>query len=302
MQPMFHQDKVRKISILIISESTDPASNNIKNSILKQSKWEEINTFDKNPVYQHQEYKNLKMITINDRKITHENLDIELKEKLNIKPDHAIFISKHTSKTGEPTLTTHPIGNYGKAEFGGQNKTLVLSSPKLMSQLLRIIKTNSKKAQTYHKVCFEATHHGPYLNIPSLFVEVGSTEEEWNNKKPVEIIANSVLELLNQYYNEKNFLKEIPTIIGLGGGHYAPRFTDVALERNVAFGHMIPKYQIDAGNIDEEMFEKAIQATPEVSGVYIHRKSLKKSQVTEYKNWFEQRGIPPISSKDLPSL
>ena len=299
---MFHPNKVRKISVLIISESTDPASNNIKNSILKKSKWEEINTFNKNPVYQHQEYTNLKMITINDRKITHENLDIEIKEKLKISPNHVIFISKHTSKTGEPTLTTHPIGNYGGAEFGGQSKTLVLSSPKLMSQLLRIIKKNSKKEQIYHKVCFEATHHGPYLNIPSLFAEVGSTEKEWNNNKPVEIIANSVLELLDQYYNDKNFLKDTPTILGLGGGHYAPRFTDVALEKNVAFGHMIPKYQIDAGNINEEMFEKAIQATPEISGVYIHKKSLKKSQVTEYKNWFEKRGIPPISSKDLPGL
>ena len=62
---------------------------------------------------------------------------------------------------------------------------------------------------------------------------------------------------------------------------------------------MIPTYQIDAGIINDEMFEKALNATPNVKGVYIHKKELKKSQVTQYRKWFEERGIPVISSKDL---
>ena len=48
----------------------------------------------------------------------------------------------------------------------------------------------------------------------------------------------------------------------------------------------------------EEMIEKALKKTPDVKGVYIHKKSMKKSQVTEYKNWFEAKGIKVFSSKD----
>jgi len=171
-----------------------------------------------------------------------------------------------------------------------------------MTQLLRILNKNAKKEKLYHKVCFEVTHHGPYLNIPTMYIEVGSTEEEWKKQKPAEIVAKSTLELLGQYRCEEDMTDEVPVLLGVGGGHYAPRFTDVVLEKNVAFGHMIPRYHIDAGNIDDEMFEKSLQATPNAKAVYFHRKSLKKSQIREYKEWFENRGIPAISSKDLPDL
>jgi len=290
------------MTVLIISSSIDPASTNIKKSLLKQANWEEIDTFNKNTVYRHSKMKDIIIITINDRKITHENLDTEIEEKLGIKPRQAIFISRHTSKTGKPTLTTHPIGNYGEAQFGGKAKTLCTSSPRLMAYLLRLIKKNAKQTQLEHQICLEVTHHGPHMSVPSLFVEVGSTEEEWKKQKPADTIAKSIIELLNSYHYEEDFKDDIPVLLGIGGGHYAPRFTDVVFEKKAAFGHMIPRYHIDAGNIDGEMFEKAINATPNVKAVYLHRKSLKKAQIREYRQWFEERGIPAISSKELQDL
>ena len=290
------------MTVLIISSTRDPASTNIKKVLLKQTNWEEIDTFNKNIVYRHSNMKDIIIITINGRKIMHENLDKEVEEKLGIKPKQAIFISRHTSETGKPTLTTHPIGNYGEAQFGGKTKTLCKSSPRLMTHLLRLMKKNAKQTQLEHQICQEVTHHGPYISIPSLFIEVGSTEEEWKKQKPAEIIAKSILELLNLYHYEEDLPNDIPILIGIGGGHYAPRFTDVALEKKVAFGHMIPRYHIDAGNIDGEMFEKALQATPNVKAVYLHRKSLKKAQIGEYRQWFENKGIPAISSKELLDL
>jgi len=293
---------VRHITVLIISSNFDPASVNIKNHLLKQTNWEEINSFNQNSVYQNEELKNIIIITINDRKITHENLEKEVKDKLGINPKQAIFISRHTSKTGEPTLTVHPIGNYGTAEFGGKNKTLVKSSPKIMTNLLRILNQKAIQEKLYHKICFEVTHHGPYMNIPTLFIEVGSNKEEWVKNKPAEVVAKSLVEHLKKYLYEEDMPKETPAILGIGGGHYAPRFTDVALEKNVAFGHMIPKYQIEEGNIDDAMLEQSIEKTPNIKGVYFHRKSLKKSQIREYKQWFDQKDIPMISSKELVDL
>lgn len=293
---------MRQISVLIVSSSEDQASTNIKNSLLEQTTWKEHDIFFETSVYQHTKMNDVIIVTIPDKKIRHENIDKEVEANLKIKPRLAIFLSRHRSKMGEPTLTVHPIGNYGDAEFGGKPRTLIPSAPKFMTHFLRLIKKNLQVTNLAYQVCYEVTHHGPYLEIPTVFAEVGSTEAQWREKEPARIIAQSLLELLSKYHYEEDFPKDIPVLIGIGGGHYAPRFTDIIFEKKVAFGHMIPTYQIDAGNIDEEIIEKALQQTPDVEGIYLNKKALKKSQVSEYKQLFESKGIQVVSSKDLPDL
>ena len=290
------------MTVLIIASSEDPASTNIKNSLLEQTTWEEHGTFYDSPIFRHVSMNNLVIVTIPDKKIRHENIDIEVHEQLHIDPKIAIFLSRHRSKMGEPTLTVHPIGNFADAEFGGQPKTLVPCAPRMMTHLLRLIKKNLQPTDLDYQVCYEVTHHGPFLKVPSLFVEVGSTEIQWQQKEPASIIATSLLELLTTYQYEDEFPKDIPVLLGIGGGHYAPRFTDVAFQKNAAFGHMIPSYHIDSGVIDWTMIEQAIHATPNIHGVYLHKKALKKSQVTQYKLLFSDHDIPVVSSEELPVL
>lgn len=290
------------MAVVIISSTVDPASTNIKNCLLEQSAWDEIDLFDNLPVFRHSKMEDILIVTIHDRKIMHENLDKEIEENLGIKPKQAIFISRHRSEMEKPSLTVHPIGNYGEAKFGGRPKTLVKSSPRLMTHLLRLIKKNMRQTDMDYHVCYEVTHHGPHLEIPTLFAEVGSTEKEWNKREPAKLIAQSIIELLEKYRYEEDIQDDSSVLLGIGGGHYAPRFTDVAFEKKAAFGHMIPSYHVEAGNIDSGIFKKAIEATPDVTAVYINKKALKKSQVTEYKQWFQDNGIPVISSKELPAL
>jgi D-aminoacyl-tRNA deacylase len=290
------------MTVLIISSSEDPASTNIKNSLLEQTSWEEHGTFYNTLVFRHTSMKNLIMVTIPDRKIRHENIDTEVHEQLQINPKIAIFLSRHRSKMGEPTLTVHPIGNFGNAEFGGRPKTIVPAAPRFMAHLLRLIKKHLESTYLEYKVCYEVTHHGPYLKIPTLFVEVGSTETQWQQKEPATIIATSLVELLTTYHYEEEFPQDIPVLLGVGGGHYAPRFTELAMQKKVAFGHMIPSYHIDSGTIDWTIIEQTIQATPNLHGVYLHKKALKKSQVTAFKKLFNDHGIPVISSSELPVL
>lgn len=293
---------MRQISVLIVSSLEDPASTNLKNSLLEKTTWKEHDTFSEAPVYHHTKMKDVIIVTIPDKKIRHENIDKEVEANLKIKPKLAIFLSRHRSKMGEPTLTVHPIGNYGDAEFGGKTRTLIQSAPRLMTHFLRLIKKNLEGTNLAYQVCYEVTHHGPYLEIPTVFAEVGSTETQWCEKEPAQIIAQSLLELLSKYHYEEDLPKDIPVLVGIGGGHYAPRFTDIVFEKKVAFGHMIPSYHIDAGNINDEMLQIALDKTPDVSGVYINKKSLKKSQVTEFKKWFENKGIDVVSSKELEDI
>jgi D-aminoacyl-tRNA deacylase len=290
------------MTVLIISSTEDPASTTIKNCLLEQATWEQYGTFYNAPVLRNRSMNNLVMVTIPDKKIRHENIDKEVQEQLHIDPKIAIFLSRHRSKMEEPTLTVHPIGNYNDAEFGGKPKTLVPCAPRMMTYLLRLIKKNLQPTGLDFQVCYEVTHHGPFLQIPTFFLEVGSTETQWRQKEPASIIAVSLLELLQTYQYEEDISNDIPVLLGIGGGHYAPRFTDVAFQKNVAFGHMVPSYHIESGAIDWTILQQAIQKTPDFFGVYLHKKALKKSQVTAYKQLFVDHDIPVLSSEELPML
>jgi D-aminoacyl-tRNA deacylase len=290
------------MTVLLISSSEDPASTHIKNSLLEQTSWEDQGVIYGAPILRHGSMHDIILVTIPDKKIRHENIDIELQELLRIDPQIAIFLSRHRSKTGVPTLTVHPIGNFNDAEFGGKPKTIVPCAPRMMTHLLRLIKKHLQQTNLKYKVCYEVTHHGPFLKTPTLFVEVGSTEIQWQQKEPASIIATSLVDLLTTYHYEEDFPNDIPVLLGIGGGHYAPRFTDVVFEKNAAFGHMIPSYHIDSGVIDWPIIQQTISATPDMQGVYLHKKALKKSQVTHYKQLLNNQNIPVISSDELPLL
>ena len=289
------------MTVLILSSTEDPASTNIKKFLLEIGSWKKFGEFFSHPAYLDENIDSL-ITTIDDLHIRHENIDKEAIEELNINVDLLIVVSRHKSKTGEPTLTTHPLGNFGEAKFGGRDRTFVKSSPKMMTELLRLLKKYAKLDNLYHQVSFEVTHHGPFVEVPALFVEVGSIEEEWRNERPARSVAKAVYELLSNYRSENDFPEEMPVLIGIGGGHYAPRFTDMALEKKVAFGHMIPSYQIEAGLIDEEIIRKCIEATPGFSGVYMHRKGMKKFEVRKFERMFEDMQIRVFRSADLSPL
>jgi len=287
---------------VIVSSTQDPASTNMKSTLLKESAWVENEMFFDSPTYKHQRLDDLYLITIPDKTIIHENLEDELKKNLNLEPTRLIFISRHRSKTGEPTLTTHPIGNYGAADFGGMEKTLTRSLPHEMARLLRIMKSRAKAEGLSHHVCYEVTHHGPYLKIPTLFAEVGSDEKEWQNLDACRVVALSVLEMLETESKSSSTEPTGTVLVGVGGGHYAPRFTDVCLTKKAAFGHMIPTYHIKTGIIDEEMLRKTLDATPNVRGIYLHKKAMKKSDVTYFKEISVQLDVPIVSSSEIPDL
>jgi D-aminoacyl-tRNA deacylase len=291
------------MSLVIVSSSEDPAGTNIKNSLLEKSLWVKTSvSFMNEPVYQHQRHRDVYLVTINDRTIRHENLDVEVEKTLVLRVDQMIYVSRHRSKTGEPTLTVHPVGNYNGADYGGKEKTLVPSSPRLMVELLRIIKKRVDDANLPYQVCYEVTHHGPYLRVPVFFTEVGSTETEWRRKEPAGVIAESLYELFDLYKYEKDTSHDTRVLVGIGGGHYAPRFTEIALKYKAAFGHMIPSYHIDTGVVDKDMVKQALMMTPDAAGVYLHKKALKKSQVSLFKKWLEELDTSIVSSKDLKPL
>ena len=277
------------MSRLLVCSERDLPSVNMKESLLSFHGWEDIGNDGTNSYIS---YGETVMVTIPDMHIYHEDLDKEV-ERFGVKVDDVIVMSKHSAKSGRAALTAHPIGNYHENEFGGRERSLVKASPALMSDALRRIVSLNDMEDT--QTCFEVTHHGPWMEKPTFYIEVGSEQTHWENKHAAEILAH-VIESLDPHY-------DYPSAVGLGGGHYAPRFTEVALKFKVNFGHMIPNYQIE-GRDDEDivrMLKDACEATG-TKLVYLHRKSMKKPEERRMSALIESSGFEQISSSDLEPI
>ncbi len=183
-------------------------------------------------------------------------------EGLDLDPSVAIVASRHSSKSGTPTLTCHSPGNFGKAEAGGNPRQLGIAPALYLREALLNLKENSPAG---YEVSFEVTHHGPTaLKFPIMFVEVGSTEKEWGDMQACSFVAGVIEKLLNSPP------AEIPPAIGFGGGHYCRKFSKIS---EFALGHICPKYSIP--HLDAEMLEQMITRTvPEPKAALVEKKGL----------------------------
>jgi D-aminoacyl-tRNA deacylase len=171
--------------------------------------------------------------------------------------DFIIFASRHESEKKEKTISIHAPGNFKDAIYGGEAGKICKSSALFNKHLFEIL---NKKIQEHdlknYKLTLEVTHHGPLIDKPCLFVEIGSTETEWKDKRASFIVARALQEAIETF--KPNPYREIA--IGIGGPHYCPAFNKIQLESNVALSHIIPSY---VQPITEEMIKEAIAKTSE---------------------------------------
>ena len=236
--------------IAIVSSSKDPVGINIRSNLTDLFDFKELNeNFDGNPIFENQNIKNktIKLYLINDELIFAENLDKR------ISADIFIFASKHRSKENTPSFAVHPIGNWANSCFGGKENTLCFSSAVLLKNIF--IELNKIDNKNNYELTMEATHHGPYIEEPAVFVEIGSTEKEWNDKKNGEIIAKIIMNGI------KNENKNYKIAIGIGGPHYCNNFNKIILRTDIAVSHICPKYYLD--KLDESLIKHSIEKTKE---------------------------------------
>ena len=159
-----------------------------------------------------------------------------------------VFVSRHSGDTG-PLLTAHHTGNFDGAEYGGEPRSLAAPAPAAAKYLLRYFNAESPDG---FDACMEATHHGPSeLDVPSVFAEVGSGPDEWEREDAARTVAGGVLSLPER--DEPRM-----TVVGVGGGHYAPRFTRIALETDAAVGHIAADYDLP---VDDELLHEAYESS-----------------------------------------
>ncbi|MDD5502177.1 MAG: D-aminoacyl-tRNA deacylase, partial [Candidatus Thermoplasmatota archaeon] len=178
---------------------------------------------------------------------------------------------------------------------GGKSQMLVPSAPALMTAALRELLKSAKGLD--FAAAFEVTHHGPYSEKPVFFIEIGSDETAWNDEKAGSAIANALVSTFSLP------LAESPICIGIGGGHYAPRQTDMAKNKKISFGHMLPDYQIEGASDDElkRKISMAVSSTPGCRYAYIDKKSLGK-EVHRIEKMLEEISIKRIRGEGLEIL
>jgi D-aminoacyl-tRNA deacylase len=188
-----------------------------------------------------------------------ENLDLERIENF----DFIIFASKHVSESKEKTIAIHSVGNWRTAEYGGISGKVCKSSGLFMKNLFEKLYENIEKYSLKdYKLTMEATHHGPLINKPCLFLEIGSTDFEWGDRKAGFVVAKALSEAIKNFQENEN--NEVA--IAIGGSHYCPNFNKIQLKTNIAISHVIPKYMLP---LTEEIIEEALNKTEEQVDLFV---------------------------------
>jgi len=163
--------------------------------------------------------------------------------------EYIVVASRHWAKSGQPSLTVHPTGNFGKPIYGGNARELQRTAPQPMRSIYLRLRENPPEG---FKVSLEATHHSPtHFQTPMFFAEIGSSEDKWRDPESCAYLVDAILEGI------QDPAPPAPVALGFGGGHYCPLFSEKA--HQYAMGHMAARYAVDLLSEDlvRQMREKS---------------------------------------------
>lgn len=240
--------------ILLVASTKDPASVNIAKQILKNYSFKlcKEEKIKEAQVYTAEISRKEVKLTVVEKELVYAQDITNICSSLEL----VIFISRHSSASGTPTLSVHAPGNLGGASLGGIRRKVSIAPANAMRTALKTMAKLVEETRLTYKVSYECTHHGPSLDKPAMFVELGSSPEQWSDYKAAEAVAHAAMETASLFGKEN-----AKAVLGIGGPHYNEKFTRTALEKEIAFGHIIPKYAIH--EVNEEILRQCIEKTLE---------------------------------------
>lgn len=220
---------------LLVAYEQDPAGHNMAKSISRHLRGD-------GPIYRGD---NFDLLVIPTPAISADWLEEQHKY------DGFVFLSKHAAQSGDLALTCHSTGNFAAAQFGGNDRQVAVPHPHLQKSYLRRLWQNRGRFSEF-EITIEATHHGPTaLSKPTLFIEVGTTEKQWQDESLCGSVADIVLQTLS------GPTEEAPVAICFGGTHYPAKFTDEILNGRHALGTVVPKHALEF--VDEELLSHILE-------------------------------------------
>jgi D-aminoacyl-tRNA deacylase len=243
----------------LIASELDPASKTMIDYLQEYKKFNEL----KNVCFISSLYDNIELFLSKNQLIFTDCVD-----ELYKKTDAFIFLSRHQSKSRIPSLTCHFPGNYFTNSYGGNECELGIAYPSLQKNYLEKIYKSREKVPLCD-ITIETTHHGPTsIKKPVMFVEIGSSEDQWSNMDIASVVCDSLLNILTNKIVNAKYIG-----IGLGGNHYGSKFNKLILDTDYGIGHIANKYNLI--NLNNDMLNQMISKCFEkVTHIIIDQKGL----------------------------
>ena len=166
------------------------------------------------------------------------------------------------------------------------------------------------------ELTLEVTHHGPFLQTPSMFIEIGSTSETWGDLNAASFLADVMIEGLGLDSGlgmggwDKGCAEHELVVMTLGGGHYAPRANYIALLPNIRLGHMLASYALPFGEpgLPNDQWKTSLQSALSSTRIsypggrivcMIEKKAFKGWQRDLLKEYCAELGLEILRRKDI---
>lgn len=303
--------------ILIVVNQRDVASTNQAAALRDMDAWDEIGPVEGHPCYA---FEHLRMIYLPDGLLFEDHLERRWESATGESVAEIIFPSRHVAASGQASLTLHPIGvpHLGVGEqgpYGGHGGQAPPPSTRLARwwQLLLQLAPDEPAVEGFD-LSLEVTHHGPTVGVPSMFIEVGSTEATWGHEGAARLLASIIRRGLmdghGEWDAEQN--KGELVLVTLGGGHYAPRANQLAALEGVWLGHMLATYALPFEKTEDGRVEGAWrqsilagldatrQAFPGGSLVCsMDKKAFKGWQRQAIRDLLEIEGVPLLTTNQI---
>ncbi|RLF24305.1 MAG: hypothetical protein DRM97_03665 [Thermoprotei archaeon] len=278
---------------ILVASKDDPASVNMFKTLLNTYPFKEHQTSIGDKAYR---WGPMTLIIFSRELLELDNIDQEL--GMLGENHYYVFLSRHESEAKIPSLLVHTPGNWtSHSPYGGKPYEICICPSLLMKKVLLKISRNIRELSEKWRFGMEVTHHGPYLQSPAIFIEIGSTEEEWTDKQASNVLIHSLVDVLMEYNHDLGV--QYPFIIGIGGPHYAPSFNRIALETDVAVSHVIPSYALEA-DFRYEMIIKAIRRSlGRFASIVLDWKGLRAHHREKILNFLGERSIKTMKVKEL---
>ncbi|MDG6996384.1 MAG: hypothetical protein JRN52_10725 [Nitrososphaerota archaeon] len=249
---------------VIVCSQSNIASTNIRERLLERFPFQETEEFfGSSPIYVWGE----KAIVTSPKEIVRVS---GLDERFdNVR---YVFASTHRAESGMPSLTAHFTGNFGSDTLGGNAHEVARYSPQLLKNYFLELNSLRNLIPKEYSITLEATHHGPTeFKSPVMFVELGSSEREWQDIETAALIADATIRSLDA---QRRFDK---CAIGIGGTHYSDKFNKVELGSEFALGPIVPKHALEF--LNESMLAQILsKSTQPIKYALLDWKGLGKSK------------------------
>ena len=304
----------------MISSKSDSASMKLYDAVMRLEGWSKPISLDIGNYYMH-DCGRVYLLLIEEIHVKADHIDSLFEERTSLMVEEVLILSRHVSNSNTPAMTLHAIGipgilPYGEdGKAGGKNGILVPPGKYFASLFRRMNElAREKNLDSDFDLTLESTHHGPVLTSPTLYIEIGSTENEWSRDDVADCWAEIISDVLGMFdIGTSNFDPKSDVMIGFGGGHYAPRHKAIIINSDINLGHVIANYSLIFDNKNEgqipsgpwsECVRNAVESTrisfPN-NNIFAHldRKSFKGWERNAIINKLDELGIEVRRGKQI---